>query len=93
MAYMSYCRQEGTFAELRLCLSDVEAHIDGEADDVVSDREIRNFKGMVECFYNFLMDQDLLTDEGELDEERLEEVCQSLGTCREWSYVEDDDNA
>ena len=76
--YMSYCRFEGTAAELRACLGDVEEHINEEAEYEVSDREIRSFRSMVEDFVNFLNENELLDEDGELNEDELDRVCELM---------------
>ena len=76
--YMSYCRHEGTYAELRACLSDAAEHINEEAEYEVSDREIQWFKNMVELFYDFLCEQDLLSDFGDLNTTRLDEIGEAM---------------
>ena len=60
--YMSYCRFEGTLAEMRACMQDVEDHANGEAGEAVSDREIRSFRNMVDEFVGFLRDMAILDD-------------------------------
>ena len=76
--YMSYCRFEGTAAELRACLADVEEHIYEEAEYEVSEREIEHFKNMVENFVEFLGEHGITDPDGEIDQERLEEVCDAM---------------
>ena len=76
--YMSYCRFEGTRMELSACLAEVGDHICHEAEYAVSEGEIENFEMMVESFYNFLQDAQLITEYGELDREALENVCESM---------------
>lgn len=73
--YMSYCKFEGTRQELAVCLGDVMEHLNDEAEYKVSDREIANFRQMVKDFYEFMVDAELLTEEGELDEDMLERIC------------------
>ena len=77
--YMSYCRFEGTLAEMRACMQDVEDHANGEAGEAVSDREIRSFRNMVNEFVGFLRDMAILDDEGYVDEDELNAVCESMG--------------
>lgn len=77
--YMSYCRHEGTFAELRACLRDAEDHVNGEAGAAVSDGEIRHFRNMIEYFAGWLQDMALLDEEGYLDDAALDEVCEAMG--------------
>ena len=78
MAYMSYCRHEGTLAELRGCIEDANDHINEEARYEVSDKEIYCFKKMVEEFYEFLCEQELIDQFGELDSEELDKICESM---------------
>ena len=54
--YMSYCRYEGTAAELNVCLEDVREHVYEEAEYEVSDREITNFKHLVTRFHEFMQE-------------------------------------
>lgn len=76
--YMSYCRFEGTHHELRSCLNDVEEHVNGEASYSVSDREIDEFKQMVEDFFVFMRDQEIINKYGELDRTELEKICDEM---------------
>lgn len=76
--YMSYCRYEGTAHELRACMGDVEAHLDGYADYAVSDREVMHFAHLVEEFHDWMRDLCLIDDEGRLDRDALEDVCNAL---------------
>lgn len=76
--YMSYCRHEGTYSELSACLADAEEHINGDAEDAVSDREIQYFKNMVELFHDFLCEQDLLDEFGDLKMDRLDEIGEAM---------------
>lgn len=76
---MSYCRFEGTNHELRACLADVEEHINEEAEYEVSDTEIRQFRKMVERFYEFMVETEILDEHGELDEEVLDSICEKMG--------------
>lgn len=78
MAYMSYCRFEGTRSELRACMYDVEEHINEEADDEVSEREVGHFESMVEEFYDWMTEFGLIDAWGELDREKLSEVCDKM---------------
>jgi len=77
--YMSYCRYEGTLSELRACLDDVQEHIDGAAEYEVSYQEIRNFAQMVKEFVQFAQDNELIDCYGDLDNDRLEEICDAMG--------------
>jgi len=76
--YMSYCRFEGTRMELNACLNDVEEHVNGEAEYPVSENEVNHFRWMVENFAGWLHDMALLDDEGYLDEDALNEVCDDM---------------
>lgn len=82
--YMSYCRFEGTHDELRECLGDVDDHIYESAEYAVSDREIDHFRKMVKEFYDWIADSDLITDDGELDTNKLDEICAAMSK----SYAE-----
>ena len=75
---MSYCRFEGTYNELCACLSDVNEHLDESAEYSVDDREIRNFRKMVERFADWLVDNDLIDEDGCLDESALDEICHAM---------------
>jgi hypothetical protein len=76
--YMSYCRFEGTRHELRACLSDVEDHVNEEAEYEVSDSEINHFRIMVEAFVGWLNDMALLDEDGKIDRDALEQVCKAM---------------
>lgn len=76
--YMSYCRFEGTRHELRACLSDVEDHVNGEAEYKVRENEIGHFEQMVREFVDWLNDMALLDEYGDLDEHALEEVLDAM---------------
>ena len=84
---MSYCRQENTYLALREALSDVEEHMNEEAEYEISDREIQNFRNMVEYFHDFLCNQELLDEDGNLDDEALDRVCEAMAK----SYDEEDE--
>lgn len=84
--YMSYCKYEGTYSELRACLNDAEEHVNEEAEYEVSAREIQWFRNMVELFHEFLCDQELMDEDGNLDMEQLDKVCKSMAK----SYVDDE---
>lgn len=85
--YMSYCRFEGTKAELNACIDEVAAHVNEEAEYEVSEREIECFRDMVHNFASFLRDSCILDDAGEIDEDMLDDVCYSMGM----SYAEEED--
>ena len=76
--YMSYCRQEGTFSELRVCLNDVDEHVSEVAEYAVSEREIENFREMVEYFFDWCGQMALINENGELDHDGLDEVCEAM---------------
>ena len=76
--YMSYCRFEGTRAELDVCLNEVSEHIYEEAEYDVSENEIKHFRRMVEDFVDWLKGSEILNMEGEVDQERLDEVCELM---------------
>lgn len=76
--YMSYCRFEGTLAEMRACIGSVEEHVNEEAEYEVSEREIDCFRKMVQEFAGWLYDMELLDENGELDETELDNVCESM---------------
>lgn len=76
--YMSYCRHEGTFSELKACLADADEHMCEEAEYPVSDREIKHFQNMVEYFFNWCDESGLIDEYGELKYDRLEEICESM---------------
>lgn len=85
MAYMSYCRFEGTLHELRACMADVDEHVNEEAEYEVSDREIKCFKDMIYEVVGWLNDQCLLDEYGDVDEEQLDTICEAM----EKSYGEE----
>lgn len=76
--YMSYCRFEGTRAELRACLNEAQEHINGEADDKVSASEIECFKDIIRDVVDFLNDNCLIDEDGMIDREGLDDVCQAM---------------
>lgn len=76
--YMSYCRFEGTKAELASCLYDVQDHIDETAESEISENEISNFRLMVENFVCFLNDNDLLDEYGNLNQDQLDQICEAM---------------
>jgi len=73
--YMSYCRFEGTRAELRRCLADVEEHANGEAEYAISEREVKEFDRMVHDFVWWLQEAAIIGEDGEIDETALRMVC------------------
>ena len=84
--YMSYCKYEGTAAELRRCLGDADDHINEEAQYTVSENEIKHFRRMVTDFYEWMEQNDLLTNDGELDEERLDYICETMKQATDEEY-------
>ena len=76
--YMNYCKFEGTLAELNVCIADVEAHVNEDAQYPVSAREIDCFRLLVETVANFLADAELLGEYGEIDINRLDEICEAM---------------
>ena len=88
MAYMGYCKYEGTYSELRRCLNDAEEHVNEEAEYEVSNREIQWFRNMVELFHEFLCDQELMDEDGNLEMDRLDEICEAMAK----SYDEEEED-
>ena len=88
--YMSYCRFEGTHQELKACLSDVEEHVNEEAEYEVSDREINHFRSMVEDFVGWLNDMALLDEDGDIDRDALDQVCETMAKRYEQEEEYDD---
>ena len=86
--YMSYCRQEGTLAELRICLADAADHVFGDAECAVSEREIRNFRDMVEYFYDWCNHMMLIDSDGDLDYEELDKICEAMAK----DYYDDEED-
>lgn len=87
--YMSYCRYEGTREEMRVCLSDAQEHINEEAEYEVSAREIDQFRGMVRDFVDFLNENELLDEYGDINEAVLDSVCERMA--RKYDPEEDED--
>lgn len=78
MINMSYGRQENTYAALREALGDVSDHINEEAQYPVSEREIMEFRHMMQFVVEFMYENDLLDEDGELDDEALCRVCEAM---------------
>ena len=76
--YMSYCRHEGTHQELKACLADVDEHIMEDAEYETSEDEVEHFRDMVMDFFGWMHDNELITDDGELDEDQLDGICQAM---------------
>lgn len=88
--YMSYCRYEGTYSELSACLRDAQEHIDEEAEYEVSSHEIQHFRNMVELFHEFLCENELLNDDGNLDWDAVDKVCEAM--TKSYNNEEDEDD-
>lgn len=73
--YMSYCRFEGTRAELNVCMDEVTDHYNEEAEYEVSDNEITQFKDMVYEVVDFLKNTDIIDDDVEINHEQLDRIC------------------
>lgn len=73
--YMSYCRFEGTRAELNVCMNEVTNHYNEEAEYEVSDNEITQFKDMVYEVVDFLKNTDIIDDDVEINHEQLDRIC------------------
>lgn len=76
--YMSYCRFEGTHQELKACLADVDEHLAEMAEYEVSEDEVDHFRDMVMDFIGWMRDSELITWNGELDEEQLDHICETM---------------
>jgi len=76
--YMSYCRFEGTHQELKACLADVDEHIMEDAEYETSENEVRHFRDMVMDFFGWMNDNELITEDGELDEDQFGGICQAM---------------
>lgn len=87
--YMSYCMYEGTKMELRRCLADVDDHVSECAEYAVSEREISEFKDMVNTFYEWMVDNALITLDGELDRDALEKIGEAMATKQEEEEYEE----
>ena len=83
MSYMSYCRFEGTRQELKICLNVVEEHVYEEAEYEVSEREINHFKAMVKEFHDFMYEMNLLDENGDLNQNQLETICEQMAMAYE----------
>ena len=76
--YMSYCRFEGTHQEMKACLADVEEHLAEMAKYEVSEDEVDHFRDMVMDFFGWMQDNELITEDGELDDDQLDGICQAM---------------
>ena len=76
--YMSYCRFEGTRHELDACIGEVYDHYNEEAEYEVSENEIENFRRMVHNFVELLNDTGILDEDGEINNDALDGVCETM---------------
>lgn len=76
--FMSYCMFEGTYKELQRCLYEVDDHIGYGAEYSVSDDEIDYFKKMVEMFHDFMRENSIIDENGDLDPYALDSVCEDM---------------
>ena len=76
--------------ELTSCLNTVEEHVNHEAEYAVSENEINNFQQMVQDFVGWLHDMALLDDEGYLDEDALNDVCDEMSKTNKEDDEDDD---
>lgn len=81
--YMSYCRFEGTNAELNACLNVVQEHINEEAEFAVSSREIDYFEDMIRTVHAFMIDNEILDCAGDIDEDALQEILYKMRKTQE----------
>ena len=82
--YMSYCKFEGTYRELTVCLEDVQAHIDECAMYSVSEREIQYFKRIIEEVVEFMYNNDILDDNGNINDDVFNDVLKTME--KEYDY-------
>lgn len=64
--------------ELQACFEAVEEHVNGEAEYSISEREIYNFKRMIGDIAEFLYNNDLLDENGEINQTALDDVCAAM---------------
>lgn len=64
--------------ELQACFDAVNDHVNGEAEYAISDREIYNFKRMVGDIAEFLRENDLLDEDGEINQTALDDACAAM---------------
>lgn len=64
--------------ELQACFEAVEEHVNGEAEYPISEREIHNFKRMIGDIAEFLYNNDLLHENGEINQTALDDVCTAM---------------
>ena len=60
-------------------MEEVREHVNEEAEYEVSNNEIRHFRQMIEEVASFMYDMELLDEYGEIDENKLDEVCEAMG--------------
>ena len=72
--YMSYCRNEGTYHEITACIDAAQEIIDSDSTDrsTMSDREAHYFVEILRTVQNFLIENELLDEFGDLGEEKLD---------------------
>lgn len=85
--YMSYCRFEGTRMELNACIGEVYDHYNEVAEYDVSENEIDNFRRLVHNFVEMLNDTGILDENGEIDDDALDGVCETM----RHRYIVDDE--
>jgi hypothetical protein len=61
----------------------VHEHYNEEAEYEVSDREITEFNKMIYEVVDFLQNTEIIDDEGEIDHEQLDRVCEMMGQAYE----------
>lgn len=61
--------------ELQSCFDTVNDHVNGDADCAISEREIYNFKRMIDEIAEFLRENDLLDEDGEINQTALDDIC------------------
>ena len=64
--------------ELKACLADVDEHLAEMAEYEVSEDEVDHFRDMVMDFFGWMQDNELITEDGELDEDQLDGICQAM---------------
>ena len=63
---------------MKACLADVDEHIMEDAEYETSENEVRHFLDMVMDFFGWMNDNELITEDGELDEDQLGGICQAM---------------
>jgi ribosomal protein S15P/S13E len=72
-------------------LNEAQEHINGEAEDKVSAREIECFKDIIRDVVDFLNDNCLLDEDGMIDREGLDDVCQAMAKAGIYAEEEEED--